>query len=450
MAKSKSRDSPEPGQGLVVNAPRTEMVHTRCVQMETSDISQAISLFGKQGDKGVTPLVLVPKKRRWFKSSPIGGISVPAGVHCIVQTWCQDSHCIVVDGQKKPAPAGLIGWSPAQVRIAYIVTKQSCTYDAPVQQCPTSDNVLVGVDVTLVFHIHDPYKFVYKLGAQKFDELLSGAVEEGIRLLVRGKTHLDIYTLRGTQATGMITQLDAKFQFTGVKFQDCKITGVWLPPDLAATLENTTKVKSRLQTEKKEHEYKVMMKKQRLEIDIEGVRRKNDQQMVTAQGEKRMALVEQEQSKLKALEDRDVERLRVEEETIVKLRRAEAELNRAKAEAAKLRVETMNDAKKEEQRIHMEADMDTKMKITDAMGDLQVALKEADALRLEADAEKKGRSLLAAKRQHELAMEEKKILQDLAMNGKFNLIGESADSVIKSVLQADIPKQGSAGGCKMM
>jgi len=421
--------------------------------MECSDISNAISLFGKQGEAGVTPLVLVPKSRRWFRSMPFGGISVPAGVNCIVQTWCQDSHCLIVDDQKKPAPAGLIAWSPAQVRIAYIVTKQSCTYDAPVQHCPTSDNVLVSVDVTLVFHIDDAYKFVYKLGAKKFDELLSGAVEEGIRLLVRGKNHLDIYTLRGTQATGMIAQLDTKFALTGVKFQDCKITGVWLPPDLAATLENTTKIKSRLQTEKKEHEYKVMTKKQKLEIDIEEIKRKNDQQMVTAEGEKRMALVEAEQAKLKAFEDRNVQRLKVEEEIIVKMRRSEAELNRAKNEAAKLRVEVMNSSRGDAQKIQMEADMDSKMKITEAMGDLQVAVREADALRLQADAEKKGKTLLAAKRQHELLMEEKKILQDVAKSGKFNLIGGSGDSVIRTVLEGSVPGGGPNsphGQCKMM
>jgi regulator of protease activity HflC (stomatin/prohibitin superfamily) len=60
------------------------------------------------------------------------------------------------------------------------VTNQSCSYNAPVKMCPTSDNVMVQVDVTVVFNISRPREFCYNLGAMKFDALLAGAVEEGI------------------------------------------------------------------------------------------------------------------------------------------------------------------------------------------------------------------------------------------------------------------------------
>eukprot|EP00397_Hematodinium_sp_SG-2012_P046362 GEMP01052348.1.p1 GENE.GEMP01052348.1~~GEMP01052348.1.p1 ORF type:complete len:447 (+),score=91.14 GEMP01052348.1:98-1438(+) len=428
-----------------------KMIHTRCVQLECRKVWQAISQFGKKSANGETPLVLVPKGRAWYKSSFLGGISVPAGVYCLVQTWGRDSHMLVTeDGQKKPASPGLICWSPPQVRIAYIVTKQSCTYDAPVQQCPTGDNVMVGVDVTLVFHIQDPYAFVYKLGAKKFDELLSGAVEEGIRLLVRGKMHLDIYTLRGSQATGMISQLDEKFQLVGVKFQDCKITGVWLPPDLAHTLESTTKIKSRLQTEKKGHDYKVMQRKQKLEIDIETVKRKNEQLLVGTVGEKRMASVEQEQRKLKGEETKNVEILKMEEDILGLMRQAETDLQRAKDNAQKIRMENINRAKHEAQKIRVAADMDHKMKVAESYGELQVNLRKADALRLQSDAERKGQKLLMAKRQHELQLQEKKILQQVAEHGKFNLIGPSGDAIIKSLLEGKIQNSSSGGHCSVM
>merc|ERR1719436_1429612 len=101
-------------------------------------------------------------------------------------------------------------------RIAYVVTQQSCTYNAPVKECPTSDNVRVGVDVVIVFMIRDPSAFVYKLGAVHFDQLLSGAVDEGIRLLVRQQTHQTVRTLRGNRADKMLTHLNKKFETSGV------------------------------------------------------------------------------------------------------------------------------------------------------------------------------------------------------------------------------------------
>lgn len=73
--------------------------------------------------------------------------------------------------------------------VAYIVTQQSCTYNAPVKSCPTKDNVMVDCELTIVFSIgpspEDVKAFVYNLGAVKFNDFLSAEIEEAIRQLVR-------------------------------------------------------------------------------------------------------------------------------------------------------------------------------------------------------------------------------------------------------------------------
>jgi regulator of protease activity HflC (stomatin/prohibitin superfamily) len=70
-------------------------------------------------------------------------------------------------------------------RVACMITKNTINYDAPVHRCPTKDNAYVDIDIHFTFRLPTTEelikKFVYQLGAARFDELLSAEVEEGIR-----------------------------------------------------------------------------------------------------------------------------------------------------------------------------------------------------------------------------------------------------------------------------
>ena len=72
------------------------------------------------------------------------------------------------------APPGIQMCKPWYNHVAYMVTQQSCTYNAPVKSCPTKDNVMVDCELTLVFAIGpdpvDVKNFVYNLGALKFSK----------------------------------------------------------------------------------------------------------------------------------------------------------------------------------------------------------------------------------------------------------------------------------------
>ena len=75
------------------------------------------------------------------------------------------------------APPGIQMCKPWYNHVAYMVTQQSCTYNAPVKSCPTKDNVMVDCELTLVFAIGpdpvDVKNFVYNLGALKFSNYYS-------------------------------------------------------------------------------------------------------------------------------------------------------------------------------------------------------------------------------------------------------------------------------------
>eukprot|EP01084_Bolivina_argentea_P141953 249417_1 len=164
------------------------------------------------------PLVLSPDDR--YSCSCL--LQVPSGVYCVKHKWGDDYD------EKNLAQAGLT-CLPSWYRIAYCVTPQSCTYNAPVKSCPTEDNVMVDCDLTLVFMIDpavdDVKNFVYNLGAHRFNEFLAAATEEGIRQLVRQTPHHKIYELRGGNLVrSMLDELNDKFKKFGVTFTKAAIT----------------------------------------------------------------------------------------------------------------------------------------------------------------------------------------------------------------------------------
>ena len=73
---------------------------------------------------------------------------------------------------------------------------------------------MVNVDLSLTFRIGPDIdaarNFVYRLGAHRFDELLSAETEESIRGLVYSVTHDKVNDLREEFALGMVSTLNAK------------------------------------------------------------------------------------------------------------------------------------------------------------------------------------------------------------------------------------------------
>lgn len=136
------------------------------------------------------PLVLVPDKRYWCSCY----MTIPTGAHSVMHRCGQD------EAPNELAQPGL-QCLPSCYYIAYCVNKKSITYNAPVKSCPSKDNVMVDCVLALVFQINPEAtavkKFIYMLGAVRFDKFLMAAVEEAIRHLIRGCQHLEVYELKG-------------------------------------------------------------------------------------------------------------------------------------------------------------------------------------------------------------------------------------------------------------
>jgi len=82
-------------------------------------------------------------------------------------------------------------------QIQYLVTSQYVCYDVPVKSCPTYDNIFVEVDIAVLFKCKEDdesiKRFVYNISINQLNEQLEAAITERLRVLIREKTHLEVY-----------------------------------------------------------------------------------------------------------------------------------------------------------------------------------------------------------------------------------------------------------------
>uniref|UniRef100_A0A7S1SFK6 Band 7 domain-containing protein n=1 Tax=Alexandrium catenella TaxID=2925 RepID=A0A7S1SFK6_ALECA len=401
--------------------------HSRCVQLNVGSISDAVSIFSKKNERGEVPLVLIPAHR-----SPFSGtgwwLTIPTGCNCLMQRFGKDIGIAPPGGSVKPP----------FYRIAYIVTSQSCNYNAPVKECPTADNVRVGVDVHIVFNIQNPQDFVYKLGAVHFDQLLSGAVDEGIRVLVRAQTHQTVRMLRGNRADTLLSMLNKKFDDSGVKFQNCTITQVELPQSLEQSLEHTTELRKAMEKTKREHDFMMGEIQRKCDMDLEELNRKNEQTIVMEQGRKKRAELNHEQRLVKEEELTSTAMIEAQQRSKVGSMEVNAMLERTKVEVEQHRLETISRAEADAEARRVQADIDYEKALMTATAEKERLVGEAEAIRLDAQAEAESSQHLIHKRRHELTMREKDVLMQLASKTDYNLIGNPGDRLVDAMMSGHL------------
>merc|ERR1712194_701596 len=107
-------------------------------------------------------------------------------------------------------------------------------------------------------------------------------------------------------------------------------------------LEATTKMRSQEQTIVKEHEFQALQVRQQAEMTVQEIQRKTEQLIVQDNGKKRMATIGQEQERINAEEKARVGIAKAEEDVATRTTQAQSDLNRAKVQAEKNKMEQLN------------------------------------------------------------------------------------------------------------
>lgn len=375
------------------------------------------------------PIVAVVKPRSIFSFS----VFIPSEVWVL---W-NVSGANITTGVL-PSPGTTQFPSAFNKRVSHLVSRNAITYNCPVQECPTKDNVMVQVNCTINFKITSPSLFVLQLGATRADDLLRGSMEEAVRKLVRTE---DVAKVRGIRGSGrseiLLESLRKKFAGCGVDFASLKITEVTLPSNMQAALEATTEMNAKLKTIEKQHDVKKAETETRLINELKELQRKNLQQEQVKQGELQQAKVYGDTAKTNMTEEANTQTAGAKVQVEVMKRNAQAEKERAANNAERNRAQQLNKAKNEAQQIKLKADEDLRRGVMDSVEERAVAEREAQAIKLDAEVENKLKEQVALQRKHELALAQRKVLATLAAKGHYNLVGKTGDVMLKSMMEGD-------------
>ena len=87
----------------------------------------------------------------------------------------------------------------------YLITQQHVLFDLQVKNCPTIDNIYIFIDVAIILKVKDGEEnlrnFCYNTSINQLNEQLDSAMSERIRVLIRSKTHLEIYSIKAQEHT---------------------------------------------------------------------------------------------------------------------------------------------------------------------------------------------------------------------------------------------------------
>ncbi len=132
---------------------------------------------------------------------------------------------------------------PPWIPVSHLVTRRRIPFDVPVVEAPTKDNVRANLDILLTFQIADPYKFVYNISADDFDQVFQAACQDGLRKKLR-KIKSDVISDLGDPDMGeLLEELGENISPYGVEITKLSITYSQPPADFMHIKESLKLVK---------------------------------------------------------------------------------------------------------------------------------------------------------------------------------------------------------------
>jgi regulator of protease activity HflC (stomatin/prohibitin superfamily) len=127
---------------------------------------------------------------------------------------------------------------PPWFAVSHLVTRREIPYDVPAVEALTKDHVRATVDTLITFTITDPYRFVYSITADDFDEILLAACLDAIRGEVRRLPTEKIADLTRQETTNLREALNAEVEPYGVTIKKINVTDSRPPEEFLGSQES--------------------------------------------------------------------------------------------------------------------------------------------------------------------------------------------------------------------
>ena len=304
--------------------------------------------------------------------------------------------------------------------------------------CPTYDNIFVALDIAVVFHCKEDedsiFNFCYRISVNQLNEQLEAAITERVRVLIRSKTHLEVYQIKGKSSTAhMLTFLNEMFGNKGLEFTDIIITEVQLPNEIKEPLDKKAQFGSLNEKEREQYNFEMRI------IDDEEALEALRQQRY----EQRDSLKE-DFSKQITVNRRELEVVRANaKKAVAEINaRSMAEQDSIEAEAAlkkeiingdtlitKTRDETLG--KTEAEQIEITAKNESNKKIAAKM--LEISSLRADTIDTIGSGEAACSKVMASRRKYEHLNAKLEVIKGFKNNRNLKIYGDNKDDVMSQM-----------------
>jgi regulator of protease activity HflC (stomatin/prohibitin superfamily) len=126
---------------------------------------------------------------------------------------------------------------PPWIAVSHLVTRREIPYDVPVLEAPTRDGVRTGVDTLVTFTIVDPYRFVFSISTDDFDQVLQASCQEALRSLIRSVDVEEVMGLTERSTTDLRTAIGADMAPYGIRLEKLKFTYARPPEEFLRSQE---------------------------------------------------------------------------------------------------------------------------------------------------------------------------------------------------------------------
>jgi len=394
--------------------------------LEAAEWISRVDVNNRQQTKSV-PMILVPSRgpcALWV-CVPQGFRALIASHGKFVEIWDPGCH-----------------YAPPWYSVTHLIALQHFVYDTPVKECPTLDNVMVTIDVTLVLHVLPEDKpcrdFAFNIGPEGLDAMLQQLQQDAVRSMVRKRKYNEIYDLMNAEQDDLLSStmkdMNSGFLQYGVEITAMAVTNVHLPDGIAQDMAQTTIYHNQDEYYKLNQEHKLLV------IENEEKEKKHKQAMkekleqFEAEQKKQLATEHASLDVIRATTKMLISEIKEQESADVKRVDADGQLIVSKIEAKKdvelSTIKAQGSAEAEQIKVETRAFITTTM----AEADEDVAQKKAESLRIEADAESVAATELAAKRMFDEKMLQLSVVQKLASNREVSISGNNTDNMVAQLL----------------
>ncbi len=231
-------------------------------------LDQAMTAFTTRGASGSIPIVVVPERQfgvrvellglgilvlgggiylstilnnplLWSLLSVAGLLMILLGIYRAIRVFIPEGvNALIARGGRytgtlTPGPHMIMPWT----MITHLVTRREIPFIVPITDAPTQDNVRATVDTLITFSITDPYRFVFNISADDFDQVFQAACQDSFRAMVRQVSSDQVNDLVRRDLSELRQTLSVDVEPYGVSITKINITYAQPPADFVASQE---------------------------------------------------------------------------------------------------------------------------------------------------------------------------------------------------------------------